>query len=212
MREAQVPKPELRTSSSSLPRSARLRSRCHISPQLQNSCLHFSEPGSSPDLGALEPGLGWIAWACSPPAHFSLDSHFHPGQRRGRGRMQKLDTESPAGISPASHSRARLGKEVALARSSCSGRAGALTRPRARRGVPGRCHPPRRLEPPTAPRRSPLPGGRAAARAGAQQSSGTLREKPGQWGEEDPCLRFPAGKSWREPEPSGTSRRSFPPL
>ncbi|XP_026639378.1 uncharacterized protein LOC113457098 [Microtus ochrogaster] len=75
---------------------ARLRSRFHISRQLQNSCLHFSEPGSSPDLGALETGLGWIAWACSPPAHFSLDSHFHPGQRRRgcRSSARKVPQES----------------------------------------------------------------------------------------------------------------------
>lgn len=50
----------------------------------------------SPDLGALETGLGWIAWACSPPAHFSLDSHFHPGQRRRgcRSSARKVPQES----------------------------------------------------------------------------------------------------------------------
>lgn len=140
-----------------------------------------------------------------PAGTFQSRQPFSP--RTAARRMQKLGTESPTGISPANHNCWRLGKWVA--RSSCSGRAGAGTRPRAHRGVPGRCHPPRRVDSPTVPRGSPLPGKRAA-RAGARQSSGTLREKPGQWCEDYLCLRFPAGKSWREPEPSGTSRRSFP--
>lgn len=155
---------------------------------------------------SVEPGLGWIAWACSPPAHFSLDSHFHPGQQRG----QKGCRSSARKVPLESHQRAIAsgGWAVGYSRSSCRARAGAGTLPRAHSGVPGDA---------TLRAASPLlryhadphyPSGElyAPAPSRARAPSGRSLEKPGQRCADEQCLRFLGGKSWREPEPSSTSR------
>lgn len=96
--------------SSSLPRSARLRSRSHISPQLQNSCLHFSEPGSAgPRPRSVGAGLRLDSLGLLPAGTFQSRQPFSPRTAARPERMEKLGTESPAGISPTSHSCGRLG-------------------------------------------------------------------------------------------------------
>lgn len=107
--------------SSSLPRSAQLRSRFHISPQLQNSCLHFFRAGLVPRPRSV--GLGWIAWACSPPAHFSLDSHFHPGQQRGQKGWRSLARKVRLESQQRAISCWRLGRRIALAAAAAAERA-----------------------------------------------------------------------------------------
>lgn len=145
----------------SLPRSARLRSRFHISPQLQNSCLHFSEPGSFPEPRSVGAWLRLDSLGLLPASTFQSRQPFSPRTAARPGRMQKLRTESPAGISPASHSCARLGKRVALAAAAAAEPAPGPARAPTAESL-GRCHPPHHLDSPTVPRRSPLPGRRAA--------------------------------------------------
>lgn len=122
-------------------------------------------------------GLRLDSLGLLPAGTFQSRQPFSPRTAARPERMQKLGTESPAGISPASHGFRRLGSGLFSQQlQSPSRRRDPPARPQR---SPGRCHPPSCLAPPTIPRRSPLPLWRAV-RAGAQQSSGTLREKPGE--------------------------------
>lgn len=79
----QMPKkPELPTSAASyLTQLGRVVVSIFHGNSRIHDCTFQSRAPPPPGLGAYELGLaGWISTAWSPLAHFSLDSHFHPGQ------------------------------------------------------------------------------------------------------------------------------------
>lgn len=167
-------------------------------------------PPPPPGLGASELGLpGSIATAWSLLAHFSLDSHFHPRQWGSPKEGCKLSWKAQSRL--AFHGRAIAAGVSAVwrARSCCSGRAGAGTRPRAptagSRGTATlRAAEPllRGLAAPHYQARGHLPVG-----SGTPEGFSELPKKPGRRGERDPRLGLQGGKeSYRKPERGCTSR------
>lgn len=173
-----------------------------------HDCTFQSGAPPSPGLGASDLGLpGSRSTAWSLLAHFSLDSHFHPRPWGSPKEGCKLSWKAQSRL--AFHRRAiAAGGSVAWrARSCCSGRAGAGTRPRA----------------PTARSRgtatlgaaSPLLRGLAAAHypaaghlpagSGTPDGFGELPKKPGRRGEGDPRLRLRGGRERARESRSGAA-------
>lgn len=175
-----------------------------------HDCTFQSRAPPPPGLGASELGLpGSIATAWSLLAHFSLDSHFHPRQWGSPKQGCKLSWKAQSRLAFHGRAIAAGGSAVWRARSCCSGRAGAGTRPRAPTAGSRGTATLRAAEPLLRGLAAPhyQAGGHLPVGSGTPEGFSELPKKPGRRGERDPRLGLQGGKeSYRKPERGCTSR------